>query len=207
MREDITEIIQDPEASCSKEELAAYDVEIARLRESLPELKAELKSKQAKLAFTRSAPSNDGLRASVFSLEAQKAEAEARLATLRSGSVKPVSDIEKEAIDKDHRKWRGIRERRKRGFLEIEGLLLDTGTITKDDLWVRADSATIPCLFTASIFGSEAPSDIPIEGTNKRKMVTGMGLEENATKVGGRNWNWVRKRVCCWFRLDRKSVV
>lgn len=186
--------------------MAAYDIEIARLRESLPELKGEFKSKQAKLASIRSAPSTDGLRASVFSLEAQKAEAKARLATLRSGSVKPVSDIEKEAIDKEHKKWRGIRERRKRGFLEIEGMLLDTGTITKDDLWVSADSTTIPHLFTASIYGSVTPSDIPIQGTKKRRMVAGMGLEENATKVGGRNWNWVRKRIRCWFGLAEREV-
>ena len=186
--------------------MAAYDFEIARLRESLPELKVEFKSKQAKLASIRSAPSTDGLRASVSSLEAQKAEAEARLSTLRSGSVKPVSGVEKEAIDKDLKKWRGIRERRKRGFLEIEGMLLDTGTITKDDLWVSADSTTIPRLFTASIFGSQAPSDIPVEGTKKRKMVSGMGLEENATKVRGGNWNSVRKRIRCWFRLAEREV-
>lgn len=186
--------------------MEAYDIEIARLRESLPELKSELKSKQARLSTIRSAPSTDALRASVSNLEAQKAEAQARLTTLRSGSVKPVSDVEKEAINKDHKKWRGIRERRKRGFLEIEGMLLDTGTITKDELWVSADPTSIVQLFSAPIFGTQAPSNISVAGTKKRKMVTGMSLEENATKVGGRNWNWVRKRIRCWFRLADREV-
>lgn len=106
---------QDPEASCSKEELAAYDTEIATLRDAIPALKAELKNKQGVLATIRSAPSTDSLRAVVSNLEAKKAEAEQRLQTLRSGSVKPVSDVEKDEIAKEHRKWKGTRERRKRG--------------------------------------------------------------------------------------------
>lgn len=78
-------------------------------------MKAELKNKQSILTTVRSAPSTDSLRTALSDLEAKKAEAEQRLATLRSGSIKPVSDVEKDEIAKEHRKWTGIRERRKRG--------------------------------------------------------------------------------------------
>ena len=85
-------------------------------------------------------------------------------------------------------------------------MLLDTGTITKDDLWVSTDSTSIVHLFSAPIFATQVPSECPVAGTKKRKLITGMGLEENATKVGGRNWNWVRKRIRCWFRLAEREV-
>lgn len=85
------------------------------MRDAIPALKAELKNKQSVLTTIRSAPSTDTLRTAVSDLEAKKTDAEQRLMTLRSGSVKPVSDLEKDEITKEHRKWRGIRERRKRG--------------------------------------------------------------------------------------------
>ena len=108
---------KDPEASCSKEDLAAYDAQIAELREAVPTWKAELKTKQSMLSTIRSAPSTEALRTAVTGLEAQKAEVEQRLATLRSGSVKPVSEGEREEIGRELRKWRGVRERRKRGYV------------------------------------------------------------------------------------------
>lgn len=57
---------------------------------------------------------------------------------LESGSIKPVSEQEKEEAEKEYRKWKRCREARKKGFRELEGMLLDSGVIEKQDLWVCA---------------------------------------------------------------------
>lgn len=105
-------------------------------RGSLPQLKTELRSKQLALTTIRSAPSTDALRETVSKLLIQKAEMEQRLTVLKSGNVKPVDARERERIEMEHRKWRGVRERRKRAFSEVEGMILDSGVVGRSELWV-----------------------------------------------------------------------
>lgn len=101
-------------------------------------MKAELKTKNAALSALRSAPTTDSLREAVQVLQAKRAESEQRLKVLKSGSIKPVSDAEREEAEKEHRKWKRCREARKRAFRELEGMLLDSGVMSKEDLWVWA---------------------------------------------------------------------
>ncbi len=129
-------IEKDPNANCSPEEHAAYDEEIKRIRDNLPNKKAALKTKTATLATIRSAPSTDALRVSLTSAQAAKAQLEARLDPLRSGSVKPVSANEKRDVEREHKLWTAVRNKRKNIFNDLETTLLDSGAVTKDDLWV-----------------------------------------------------------------------
>ena len=55
---------------------------------------------------------------------------------LHSGTSKPVDAGEKERVEGVFRYWRGARERRKRAFLELEGMLLDAGVLGRVELWV-----------------------------------------------------------------------
>ena len=96
----------------------------------------EVKSKNSALASIRSAPSTDVLRDTVNKLLAQKEEIEQRLRVLKSGSIKPVSSAEKQQVESEWKRWRRTREVRKRGFLELEGMLLDSGIMKREDLWV-----------------------------------------------------------------------
>lgn len=89
------------------------------------------------LSTLRSAPTTDALREAVQTLEAEKQEKEERLRELRGGSVKPVSAEEKEAVEGEWKKWKRSRDARKRAYLELEAMLLDSGVITKEALWVR----------------------------------------------------------------------
>lgn len=95
-----------------------------------------MKSKSIALLTLRSAPTTEGLRESVQNLQARKQESEERIRVLRSGSIKPVSKEEKEAAEKEWRRWKRAREARKRGFLDLEGMLLDSGVMNKQELWV-----------------------------------------------------------------------
>lgn len=103
----------------------------------IPGLKAELKSKSTALSTLRSAPTTDALREAVQTLEAGKQDMEERLRVLKSRSVKPVSVEEKEAAEGEWKRWKRARDARKRAYLELEALLLDSGVITKEALWVR----------------------------------------------------------------------
>lgn len=70
-------------------------------------------------------------------METDKKDKEERLRVLRAGSVKPVNVEEREKVEGEWRRWKGIRDRRKRAFGELEGMLLDSGVIGKEALWVR----------------------------------------------------------------------
>jgi 26S proteasome regulatory subunit (ATPase 3-interacting protein) len=112
------------------------DTRISTLREALPSLKADVKSKTTLLSSIKSAPTTDALRDAVAALEAETAEKVERLKVLRSGSVKPVGKEEKEKTEREYRGWMRKREARKRAFREVEGYVLDTGVMRREELWV-----------------------------------------------------------------------
>lgn len=70
-----------------REQAAAINVEIKNLRTHLTQLNSSLTTAD--------------LRTEVAAMQGEKAEIEARLQSLRSGSVKPVTKEEKERIDTD----------------------------------------------------------------------------------------------------------
>lgn len=44
---------------------------------------------------------------------------------------------ERERVEGEWRRWKRTRDARKRAYLELEAMLLDSGVITKEALWVR----------------------------------------------------------------------
>ncbi|KFY61653.1 hypothetical protein V497_02805 [Pseudogymnoascus sp. VKM F-4516 (FW-969)] len=127
--------LQDPNAMSTPEELAAADAQIAALRDMIPTLKTELKSKSTALSTLRSAPTTGALREAVQAMETDKRDKEERLRVLRAGSTKPVNTEEREAVEAEWKRWKRVRDARKRAYLELEAMLLDSGVITKEALW------------------------------------------------------------------------
>ncbi|OBT90858.1 hypothetical protein VE02_00423 [Pseudogymnoascus sp. 03VT05] len=140
--------VQDPNATSTPDELAAADSQIAALRDNMPTLKSELKSLSSTLTTLRSAPITSALRESVQALETDKQDKEERLRVLRAGSIKPVNVEEREKVEAEWRRWKGIRDRRKRAYGELEGMLLDSGVIGKEALWVRIPPTTRKVLWS-----------------------------------------------------------
>lgn len=99
-----------------------------------------MKSKQTSLANIRSAPTTDVLREEVEVLERGNKELAERLQVLRSGSIKPVSIMEKEEVEKDFKQWTKKRNARKDIFRELEGMILDSG-IGKAELRVTSPNS------------------------------------------------------------------
>ncbi|KFY23954.1 hypothetical protein V493_05539 [Pseudogymnoascus sp. VKM F-4281 (FW-2241)] len=129
--------LQDPNATSTPEELAAADSQIAAIRDMIPTLKTELKSKSTALSTLRSAPTTDALREAVQAMETEKRDKQERLRVLRAGSIKPVNVEERDAVEGEWKRWKRTRDARKRAYLELEAMLLDSGVITKEALWVR----------------------------------------------------------------------
>lgn len=103
----------------------------------IPTLKTELKSKSTALSTLRSAPTTDALREAVQAMETEKRDKQERLRVLRAGSIKPVNVEERDAVEGEWKRWKRTRDARKRAYLELEAMLLDSGVITKEALWVR----------------------------------------------------------------------
>lgn len=74
-------------------------------------------------------------------LETDKLDKEKQLAVLRAGSTKPVDVDERERVEGEWRRWKRTRDARKRAYLDLEAMLLDSGVITKEALWVRIPSS------------------------------------------------------------------
>lgn len=95
--------IQNPDDTPTPEKLAEMDSLTQRLRDETSSLTTQAKSLRGSLAQLKSSLSTADLRAQVAAMQAEKAEIEARLVSLRSGSVKPVSREEKERVDAELR--------------------------------------------------------------------------------------------------------
>lgn len=131
--------IQDPNDAMSLEDLAAMDAEIATLRETIATGKANEKLLRASLVSVNATMSSEELRDTVAQLEREKKEILARLGPLRAGNVKPVLAEEKEAVQKEWRKWSKKAGVRKKICMELWDLcseVTEEGK-TKEELWVR----------------------------------------------------------------------
>ena len=115
------------------------EVATKSLQESTLALKAEEKALRISLREGASQIPIAELKSSVAALEEQKAEMTARLVTLTSGNVKPVSLEERERVNTEHRKWQKTANARKKIrvelWKEIEGAIeKDKAEETKEEL-------------------------------------------------------------------------
>ncbi|KAL2356138.1 Tat binding protein 1-interacting protein-domain-containing protein [Cryomyces antarcticus] len=97
--------IQNPSDAATPEDLAATDASIARLRDSTTTLRTTEKALRASLAAMNATLSTSDLRVAVQALEAEKEATLARLLSLRSGSIKPVSAEERAGVEKEWKTW------------------------------------------------------------------------------------------------------
>ncbi|KAG4429210.1 hypothetical protein IFR05_015302 [Cadophora sp. M221] len=128
--------IQDPADSASPEELAAMDTSITTLRDTIPSLKATLKTHTTKLTALCSAPTTFELASDVERIRSENQTKSEKLRGLKEGIVKTVTTEEVEKVEKDLKYWGGKRLVRKRAFENLEGVLRDG--MTKEDIWEKA---------------------------------------------------------------------
>ncbi|EMD97404.1 hypothetical protein COCC4DRAFT_148364 [Bipolaris maydis ATCC 48331] len=91
--------LQDAADTCTTEQLAALDAEIANLRTQTAALNATAKTLRCTLASVTSTLSTADLIANVDLLEKEKAEIAERLDGLRKGKARMVTAKEREAIE------------------------------------------------------------------------------------------------------------
>ena len=114
------------------------DREIAQHQEAITGLKTNEKLLRSNLASINATMSTDELRSNVRSLEADKAQLQARLAPLRQGDVKPVSIEQKAEADRLWGAWKKIAEVRRKIAMELWAMGTETlpeGKI-EGDVWV-----------------------------------------------------------------------
>ncbi|KAF7854695.1 hypothetical protein EAF04_010264 [Stromatinia cepivora] len=127
--------LQSP-SSLSPEELAAMDLEIENLRAKTPELRMDVKKLNMKLAGLEKELGVAELKERIEKLEEGKREKEMKLERLRKGGVKVVRKEEVERVGKELGYWGRMRGVRKRGFLNVEGVLLEG--MGREEIWERA---------------------------------------------------------------------
>lgn len=93
--------------------------ETKHLRQITAALKVEERELRLSLRADASQIPLPELKASVFSLEEQKAEMSARLPKLKAGNLKPVSLEERERVATEHRKWQRAAAARKKVRTEV----------------------------------------------------------------------------------------
>lgn len=110
--------------------------EIKVSREVVLALKAELRSKSARLAAIRGEVGTNELRERVAALEIKKAEIGKRLDVLGSGGVKLITSEERETVEKEFVRWSREKAARIKAFRELESVFLDG--MRREELWVSS---------------------------------------------------------------------
>ncbi|QSZ28596.1 hypothetical protein DSL72_003095 [Monilinia vaccinii-corymbosi] len=128
--------LQDPSSSLSPEDLANMDTEIEDLRARMPELKMEVKKVGLKLAGLKSEMGVSELNERIEKLEEGKREKEARLRALEDGGTQVVKKEEVDRVGREFTYWSKMRAIRKKGFLAVEGMLLEG--MSREDIWEKA---------------------------------------------------------------------
>ncbi|RAL60638.1 hypothetical protein DID88_009956 [Monilinia fructigena] len=94
-------------------------------RAKMPELKMEVKKLGIKLAGLKSEIGVQELRDRIEKLEEEKKEKERRLEALKNGGAKVVKKEEVDRVGREFTYWLKMKGIRKRGFLAVEGMLLE----------------------------------------------------------------------------------
>ncbi|KAF2730254.1 hypothetical protein EJ04DRAFT_445512 [Polyplosphaeria fusca] len=103
---------QNPTDSITPEALQSLDAQVNSLRTATTSLHARAKTLRATLSSLNSTLSTSDLVSSVSALEAEKAAITARLESLKRGKVKKVTQKEREDVESEWRKWKGVSARR-----------------------------------------------------------------------------------------------
>ncbi|CAO2656309.1 Nn.00g051120.m01.CDS01 [Neocucurbitaria sp. VM-36] len=106
--------LQNAEDSCTPEQLAALDTQIADLRTQTTNLLATAKTLRSALSALNSTLSTAELVTNVHALESNKAEMMARLESLKAGKAKKVTKEEREHVEKDWKRSVGVAKRREK---------------------------------------------------------------------------------------------
>lgn len=139
-KQTVYHVLQNPNDVASPEKIVAMDHEIDNLREQMAATKASEKTLRSNLASVNATTSTQDLRDSAKAFEREKQHLLERLGPLRSGSVKPVSVVEKAVIDKAWKEWSDNARARKRICLEVWAYvteMLPDGK-TEAELWVSS---------------------------------------------------------------------
>ena len=101
------------------------DKRIQTLHDETTALNGAIKTLKSTLASLNSTMSTADLRSSVANMETERAEIVARLTSLRSGTVQPVSKEEKEQVEKDLMIWDKAAAARKKIVKEMWGQIAE----------------------------------------------------------------------------------
>lgn len=124
---------QDPNLQPSPEDLAELTTRTSTLFAETNNLNTTAKTLRAHLNALTSAPSTTDLLASVRSLQAEKAALETRLAPLRTGSLRPMDEKERGAMEVDIARWRKVEQARRKIAREVWGVVKE-GCETREDI-------------------------------------------------------------------------
>ncbi|EUC43680.1 hypothetical protein COCMIDRAFT_38412 [Bipolaris oryzae ATCC 44560] len=117
--------LQDAADTCTTEQLAALETEIANLRAQTAALNATAKTLRCTLASVTSTLSTADLIANVDSLEKEKAEIEKRLDGLRKGKARMVTPAERQAIEQTWRESMRTAKNREKIAREMWKIIAD----------------------------------------------------------------------------------
>lgn len=109
---------------------------VDNIRGEITAFRSQKKELEAELLALQSAPTASALRQTIKELEANIAVLSVRLASLRAGTVVPVSAVEKAKVDTDFAKYAKMLKTRRKMFKELWGLVTESGEQNKQELWV-----------------------------------------------------------------------
>ncbi|KAL8943256.1 MAG: hypothetical protein Q9216_001167 [Gyalolechia sp. 2 TL-2023] len=129
--------IQSADKSAMMTNPCAADQEVKRLEEDIDAARGYERLLRANLASLHAGPSADDIRARITALELEKEELSDHLDGLRSGRTRPLSQKEKEAVDKALDDWRRKAGPRKRAFVKMWAIVREEwpGRQTREQLW------------------------------------------------------------------------
>lgn len=132
--------LQASDDSASPETLTSLDEQIKDLEERLSTLKADDKKARANLHVLTSTPLLSDLRQDIARLESEEKEITSRLVSSRenAAAVQIVDPAEREHVEQEWKRWRGLAARRERGFRELWGRCSEVVPegMTREELWV-----------------------------------------------------------------------
>lgn len=132
--------LQVSDDSTSPETLTTLDEQIKDLEERLSTLKANDKKARANLHVLTSTPLLSDLRQDIARLESEEKEITAHLVSSRenAAAVQVVDPAEREHVEQEWKRWRGLAARRERGFRELWGRCSEVVPegMTRGELWV-----------------------------------------------------------------------
>ncbi|KAF2685760.1 TBPIP-domain-containing protein [Lentithecium fluviatile CBS 122367] len=117
--------IQNPEDSCTPEQLVQLDTTIADLRTQTTNLIATAKTLRSTLSSLNSTLSTADLVANVQALEVEKADLLGRLESLKAGKAKKVTKRERDEVERQWKNWGAVARKRQKISGSVWGVIED----------------------------------------------------------------------------------